>query len=169
MSEAVEYFNGDELAANVFLSKYALRDESGNLLEHTPDDMHRRLAREFARIEAKYPNPLSEDQIYGYLKDFKYIIPQGSPMSGIGNDYQIQSISNCFVIEQPNDSYGGILFADQEQVQIMKRRGGVGMDISTIRPRGMNTSNAAKTNDGIGVFMERFSNSCREVAQCGRR
>ena len=169
MSEAVEYFNGDELAANVFLSKYALRDESGNLLEHTPDDMHRRLAREFARIEAKYPNPLSEDQIYGYLKDFKYIIPQGSPMSGIGNDYQIQSISNCFVIEQPNDSYGGILFADQEQVQIMKRRGGVGMDISTIRPRGMNTSNAAKTTDGIGVFMERFSNSCREVAQGGRR
>ena len=169
MSEAVEYFNGDELAANVFLSKYALRDESGNLLEHTPDDMHRRLAREFARIEAKYPNPLSEDQIYGYLKDFKYIIPQGSPMSGIGNDYQIQSISNCFVIEQPTDSYGGILFADQEQVQIMKRRGGVGMDISTIRPRGMNTSNAAKTTDGIGVFMERFSNSCREVAQGGRR
>jgi len=169
MSEAVEYFNGDELAANVFLSKYALRDESGNLLENSPRDMHHRLAREFARIEAKYPNPMSKETIFNLLDGFKYIVPQGSPMSGIGNDYQIQSISNCFVIDQPYDSYGGILFADQEQVQIMKRRGGVGFDISTIRPRGMNTSNAAKTTDGIGVFMERFSNSCREVAQGGRR
>jgi ribonucleoside-diphosphate reductase alpha chain len=169
MSEAVEYFNGDELAANVFLSKYALRDESGKLLENSPRDMHRRLAREFARIEAKYPNPMSEETIFSLLDGFRYVVPQGSPMSGIGNDYQIQSISNCFVIDQPYDSYGGILFADQEQVQIMKRRGGVGFDISTIRPRGMNTSNAAKTTDGIGVFMERFSNSCREVAQGGRR
>ena len=169
MSESVEYFNGDELAANVFLSKYALRDASGNLLENSPRDMHRRLSREFARIEAKYPNPMSEETIFKLLDGFKYVVPQGSPMSGIGNDYQIQSISNCFVIDQPNDSYGGILFADQEQVQIMKRRGGVGFDISTIRPRGMNTSNAAKTTDGIGVFMERFSNSCREVAQGGRR
>jgi len=162
------YFENDELAPDVFM-KYALRDADDNLLEADPDMMHRRLAREFARIERKYPNPMGEESIYNLLRDFKYVVPQGSPMSGIGNPYQLQSLSNCFVIEQPNDSYGGILFSDQEQVQIMKRRGGVGFDISTIRPKGQPTSNAARTTDGIGVFMERFSNSCREVAQGGRR
>lgn len=164
----LEYFNNDDLAADVF-GKYALRDDKGNLLEVTPDDMHRRLAKEFARIEAKYPNPMPEEKIYSLLKGFQMIVPQGSPMSGIGNPYQIQSLSNCFVIDQPHDSYAGILFSDQEQVQIMKRRGGVGMDVSNIRPKGQPTSNAARTTDGIGVFMERFSNTTREVAQGGRR
>lgn len=169
LKKSVEYFNGDELAAQVFLGKYALTAPDGKILEATPDDMHRRLAKEFARIEAKYPNPLSEDTIFSYLKDFKYIVPQGSPMAGVGNPFQIVSLSNCFVIESPFDSYGGILKTDQEEAQLMKRRGGVGFDISTIRPRGLSTSNAAKTTDGIGVFMERFSNTCREVAQGGRR
>ena len=165
----LEYFDGDELATNVWTSKYALRDLEDNYYEKTPDDMHRRLAKEFARIEAKYPESMSEDEIYNLFKDFKYIVPQGSPMSGIGNPYQIQSLSNCFVISSPEDSYGGILYTDQQQVQIMKRRGGVGFDISNIRPRGKTCENAARTTDGIGVFMERFSNSCREVAQGGRR
>lgn len=169
LKKATEYFDNDSLAAQVFLGKYALTHPSGDIIEETPDKMHRRLAREFARIEAKYPNPLSEEDIYYYLKSFKYIIPQGSPMSGIGNPYQMLSLSNCFVIESPYDSYGGILKTDQEEAQLMKRRGGVGFDISTIRPRGIATSNAAKTTDGIGVFMERFSNTCREVAQGGRR
>ena len=169
LEESLAYFKGDELAASVFATKYALQDDNGNFLETTPDHMHKRLAKEFARIEKKYENPMSEQEIYSLLKDFKYIVPQGSPMSGIGNPHQIQSLSNCFVVDSPQDSYGGILKADQEQVQIMKRRGGVGFDISTIRPKGLKTSNAAKTTDGIGVFMERFSNSCREVAQGGRR
>lgn len=164
----LEYFRGDELAANVWLGKYALRNESGELLEKTPADTHRRLAKEFARIEAKYPNPMSEDEIFALLQDWT-IIPQGSPMSAIGNPYQVQSLSNCFVLAPPEDSYGGILKTDQELVQIMKRRGGVGIDVSPIRPRSMRTSNAAGTTDGIGVFMERFSNSTREVAQGGRR
>ena len=164
-----EYFGGDDLAANVFVTKYALTDKGGNIYEETPDDMHCRMAKEFARIETKYPNPMSENEIYKLFKDFKYIVPQGSPMSGIGNPYQIQSISNCFVIESPYDSYGGILKTDQELVQIAKRRGGVGFDLSTIRPRGQNTANCARTTDGIEVFMDRFSNSCREVAQNGRR
>jgi ribonucleoside-diphosphate reductase alpha chain len=162
------YFDHDELAPDVFM-KYALRDKDDNILEVDPDQMHRRLAREFARIESKYPNPMGEDEIYDLLKNFDDVVPQGSPMSGIGNPHQLQSLSNCFVIDQPHDSYAGILFSDQEQVQIMKRRGGVGFDISTIRPKGQPTSNAARTTDGIGVFMERFSNSCREVAQGGRR
>ena len=166
---SLEYFEGDSLAASVFAGKYALQDEDGNYLELTPDDMHKRLAGEFARIETKYPNSMDRHEIYNLFKDFKYVVPQGSPMSGIGNEAKIQSISNCFVIEAPEDSYGGILKTDQEQVQIMKRRGGVGFDISTIRPKGMSTSNAAKTTDGIEVFMDRFSNSCREVAQGGRR
>lgn len=169
LEKSTKYFDGDSLAAQVFLGKYALTTPDGDILEGTPDDMHKRLAKEFARIELKYPNPLSEKEIYGWLKDFKYIVPQGSPMSGIGNPYQTVSLSNCFVIESPYDSYGGILKTDQEEAQIMKRRGGVGFDISTIRPRGLATSNAAKTTDGIGVFMERFSNTCREVAQGGRR
>ncbi len=164
-----KYFGDDELAANVFATKYALTDTNGNFLEKTPSDMHERIACEFARIEEKYPNPLTKEEIYSLLEDFKFIVPQGSPMSGIGNQDQIQSLSNCFVVESPHDSYGGILKTDQEQVQIMKRRGGVGFDISSIRPKGLATSNAAKTTDGIGVFMERFSNSCREVAQGGRR
>ena len=165
----LEYFDGDELATNVWTSKYALRDLEDNYYEKSPDDMHRRLAKEFARIEAKYPESMSEDEIYNLFKDFKYIVPQGSPMSGIGNPFQIQSLSNCFVISSPEDSYGGILYTDQQQVQIMKRRGGVGFDISNIRPRGKTCENAARTTDGIGVFMDRFSNSCREVAQGGRR
>jgi ribonucleoside-diphosphate reductase alpha chain len=166
--KVVEYFGGDDLAADVF-NKYALRDTSGNRLEALPTDTFRRLAKEFARIEAKYPNPLPEETIFGLLDGFKKVVPQGSPLSGIGNPHQLQSLSNCFVIDQPHDSYGGILFADQEQVQIMKRRGGVGMDVSNIRPKGQPTTNAARTTDGIGVFMERFSNSTREVAQGGRR
>lgn len=165
----LEYFNGDDLATDAFLTKYALKSPDGELLESTPTDMHRRLAREFARIEAKYPNPLSEDEIFELLDGFKWFVPQGSPMSGIGNPHRLQSLSNCFVIPPPSDSYGGILLADQRQVQIMKRRGGVGFDISAIRPKGVATNNAAVTTDGIGVFMERFSNSCREVAQGGRR
>ena len=167
--KSLKYFAGDELAASVFLGKYALQNEEGKYLELTPDDMHKRLASEFARIEQKYPEPMSYEEIYKLFENFKYVVPQGSPMSGIGNDTKIQSLSNCFVIESPYDSYGGILKVDQEQVQIMKRRGGVGFDISTIRPQGMNTSNAAKTTDGIELFMDRFSNSCREVAQGGRR
>ena len=163
------YFGGDELAANVFITKYALTDKQGDIQECSPEDMHMRMASEFARIEAKYPNPMSEDEILSLLKDFKYVVPQGSPMSGIGNPHQIQSISNCFVIESPYDSYGGILKTDQELVQIAKRRGGVGFDISTIRPKGLATGNCARTTDGIEVFMDRFSNSCREVAQGGRR
>lgn len=166
---SLEYFDGDELAAGVFAGKYALKDLDGNYHETNPDDMHKRLAKEFARVESKYPNPMTEEEIYGLFKDFKYVVPQGSPMSGIGNPYQIQSISNCFVIESPYDSYAGILHADQQQVQIMKRRGGVGFDISNIRPRGLSCENAARTTDGIEVFMDRFSNSCREVAQGGRR
>lgn len=169
LQASLEYFDGDELAAKVFLTKYALTTPTGDILEKTPADMHKRLAKEFARIEATYPNGLSEEKIFSYLDRFKYIVAQGSPMAGIGNPYQVMSISNCFVIDAPADSYGGILKADQEEAQIMKRRGGVGFDISTIRPRGVMTNNAAKTTDGIGVFMERFSNTCREVAQGGRR
>ena len=169
MKESLVYFNGDDLAANVFVTKYALTDKDGNVCEETPDDMHKRLSIEFARIEENYANPMSEKEIYELFKDFKYVVPQGSPMAGIGNPHQIQSISNCFVIESPHDSYGGILKVDQELVQIAKRRGGVGFDISTIRPRGLSTGNCARTTDGIQVFMDRFSNSCREVAQGGRR
>jgi ribonucleoside-diphosphate reductase alpha chain len=169
ISSSTDYFDGDDLAASVFTTKYALCDRKGNYQEKNPDDMHRRLAREFFRIESKYPNPLSEDEIYNLFRNFRYVVPQGSPMAGIGNNNQIQSISNCFVIESPRDSYGGILKSDQELVQIAKRRGGVGFDISTLRPKGLPTGNAARTTDGIEVFMERFSNSTREVAQGGRR
>jgi ribonucleoside-diphosphate reductase alpha chain len=165
---STEYFDGDELAGEVFASKYALRDLQGNIYEKTPADMHSRMAKEFSRIEAKYDNSLSEDQIFQLFNSGK-VYPQGSPMSAIGNPYQVQSLSNCFVLEAPYDSYGGICKTDQEQVQIMKRRGGVGFDISNIRPKGMITANAARTTDGIGVFMERFSNTTREVAQGGRR
>ena len=165
---SVEYFKGDELAAEVFAGKYALQDLKGNIYEATPTDMHRRLAREFARIENKYAGSLTENEIFELFSNWD-IVPQGSPMSAIGNPYQFQSLSNCFVIESPYDSYGGIMKVDQEQAQIMKRRGGVGFDISTIRPKGIQTANAARTTDGIGIFMERFSSTCREVAQGGRR
>lgn len=165
---SLNYYKGDELAADVFAGKYALRDLKGSIYELTPVDMHWRLAREFARIESKYANPMSAQEIYELFSSWE-IVPQGSPMSAIGNSYQYQSLSNCFVIESPHDSYGGIMKTDQEQAQIMKRRGGVGFDISTIRPKGIETANAARTTDGIGVFMERFSNTCREVAQGGRR
>lgn len=168
---SIRYFNGDELAARVWANKYALKDSFGNLYEKTPDDMHRRLAREIHRIELKYKNPLSEELIYSVLKDFKYIVPQGGPMTGIGNDYQIASLSNCFVIgnDGSSDSYGGIMKIDQEQVQLMKRRGGVGHDLSHIRPKGTPVLNSALTSTGVVPFMERYSNSTREVAQDGRR
>ncbi len=169
LEASLNYFNQNELAAKVFVDKYALKDKEGNVLEDTPEKMHRRLAKEFVRIEKKYPNPMSEGEIFGLLDQFKFIVPQGSPMSGIGNPYSVQSVGNCFVIESPYDSYGGILKSDQELVQLAKRRAGIGFDISNLRPQGMPTKNAAKTTDGIGVFMERFSNSCREVAQSGRR
>jgi ribonucleoside-diphosphate reductase alpha chain len=168
---SVLYFNGDELAARVWTNKYALKDSYGNLFEKTPDDMHRRIAREIHRIELKYKNPLPEELIYKVLKDFKYIVPQGGPMTGIGNDYQIASLSNCFVIgnDGDSDSYGGIMKIDQEQVQLMKRRGGVGHDLSHIRPKGTPVLNSALTSTGVVPFMERYSNSTREVAQDGRR
>jgi len=173
LEASTEYFQGDEFAAKVFVDKYALQDSKGVFLELTPTDMHHRLAKEFARIEAKYPNPLSEETIFSLIDRFRFIVPQGSPMSAIGNKYQLQSLSNCFVIQGVHtdklDSYGGIMLADQELAQIMKRRGGCGLDISGIRPKDVLTNNAARTTDGIAVFMERFSNTCREVAQNGRR
>ena len=170
MKSSIEYFGGDELAANVWMNKYALRDDN-KIYELNPDMMHHRLASEFARIERNYPNPMSEETIYGLLKDFKYIIPQGSPMSGIGNNFQVVSLSNCFVIGNSgaSDSYGGIMKIDQEQVQLMKRRGGVGHDLTHIRPAGSPVKNSALTSTGIVPFMERYSNTTREVAQGGRR
>ena len=168
---ATEYFKGDTLAANVWMNKYALKDSDGNIYERTPDDMHRRLASEVARIEKKYSNPLSEDEIFELFKDFRYIIPQGSPMAGIGNNFQVSSLSNCFVIggDSNQDSYGAIMKVDEEQVQLMKRRGGVGHDLSHIRPSGSPVKNSALSSTGIVPFMERYSNSTREVAQDGRR
>ena len=167
----LKYFGGDELAARVWVSKYALKDSFGNIYELTPDDMHHRIASEIARIESKYPNPMSHDEVFGYLKDFKYIVPQGSPMSGIGNSYQVGSLSNCFVIglDGAPDSYGGVIRIDEEQVQLMKRRGGVGHDLSHIRPKGTPVKNSALTSTGLVPFMDRYSNSTREVAQDGRR
>ena len=167
----LKYFDGDELAARVWVSKYALKDSYGNIYELTPDDMHHRIASEIARIEAKYPNPMSHDEVFSYLKDFRYIVPQGSPMSGIGNTYQVGSLSNCFVIGLAGnpDSYGGVIRIDEEQVQLMKRRGGVGHDLSHIRPKGTPVKNSALTSTGLVPFMERYSNSTREVAQDGRR
>lgn len=171
LKASTEYFGGDSLAASVWMNKYALKNSKGELFELTPDDMHRRIAREIARIEKKYPNPLDEEKVFALLKDFKFIVPQGSPMAGIGNDFQVSSLSNCFVIgnDSNTDSYGGILKVDQEQVQLMKRRGGVGHDLSHIRPAGSPVQNSALTSTGIVPFMERYSNSTREVAQDGRR
>lgn len=168
---SLAYFKGDDLAARVWVNKYALKDSQGNIYEQTPNDMHHRIAGELARIEKKYPNPLSEEQIFDLIKNFEHIVPQGSPMAGIGNPYQIASLSNCFVIGNgsKSDSYGGIMKIDQEQVQLMKRRGGVGHDLSHIRPKGSDVKNSALTSTGIVPFMERYSNSTREVAQDGRR
>ena len=168
---SVEYFKGDDLAARVWVNKYALKDSEGNIYEKTPNDMHRRIAKEIARIEQRYANPMTEEEVFEAIKDFKYIVPQGSPMAGIGNPYQIASLSNCFVIgnDGDSDSYGGIMKIDQEQVQLMKRRGGVGHDLSHIRPKGSPVKNSALTSTGIVPFMERYSNSTREVAQDGRR
>ncbi|MFC5196174.1 adenosylcobalamin-dependent ribonucleoside-diphosphate reductase [Bizionia hallyeonensis] len=168
---SVKYFNGDDLAARVWINKYALKDSQGNIYELTPNDMHKRIAKEIARVEVRYPNPMSEQEIFDLIKDFKYIVPQGSPMAGIGNPYQTGSLSNCFVIgnDGDSDSYGGIMKIDQEQVQLMKRRGGVGHDLSHIRPKGSPVKNSALTSTGIVPFMERYSNSTREVAQDGRR
>lgn len=171
LDAALNYFKGDELAASVWLNKYALKDSADNIYEKTPDDMHQRIASEIARIEQKYTNPLTESEIFEVIKNFKYIVPQGSPMAGIGNPFQIASLSNCFVIGNngESDSYGGIMKIDQEQVQLMKRRGGVGHDLSHIRPKGSPVKNSALTSTGIVPFMERYSNSTREVAQDGRR
>lgn len=169
--KSLDYFKGDELAARVWVNKYALKDSFGNIYECSPKDMHIRIAKEISRIEKKYPNPIGEEEIYNLLTEFKYIIPQGSPMSGIGNNFQVASLSNCFVIGEdgPSDSYGGIMKIDQEQVQLMKRRGGVGHDLSHIRPQGSPVLNSALTSTGVVPFMERYSNSTREVAQDGRR
>ncbi len=170
-SASLKYFDGDELAARVWVSKYALKDSYGNIYENSPTMMHQRIAKELARIESKYPNGLSEGEIFNLLDHFKYIVPQGSPMTGIGNNFQIASLSNCFVIglDGSADSYGGIIRIDEEQVQLMKRRGGVGHDLSHIRPKGSPVKNSALTSTGLVPFMERYSNSTREVAQDGRR
>ena len=167
----LKYFDNDDLAARVWVSKYALKDSFGNIFEKTPDDMHNRIAAEIARIENKYPNPMSKEEVFDLMKNFRYIVPQGSPMSGIGNNYQVGSLSNCFVIglDGHPDSYGGVIRIDEEQVQLMKRRGGVGHDLSHIRPKGTPVKNSALTSTGLVPFMERYSNSTREVAQDGRR
>ena len=165
------YFDGDELAARVWVNKYAMKDSFGNIYEKSPADMHHRLAAEMARIERKYPNPVPEEEIFSLLDHFRFIIPAGSPMTGIGNNHQVASLSNCFVIgiDGDADSYGAIMKEDEEQVQLMKRRGGVGHDLSRIRPKGSPVNNSALTSTGLVPFMERFSNSTREVAQDGRR
>ena len=169
--ESLRYFQGDELAARVWVNKYAVKDSFGNIYEKSPEDMHWRIANEVARIEAKYPNALSSEELFGLFNHFKYIVPQGSPMTGIGNNYQVASLSNCFVIgvDGEADSYGAIFKVDEEQVQLMKRRGGVGHDLSHIRPKGSPVKNSALTSTGLVPFMERYSNSTREVAQDGRR
>ena len=168
---ALDYFGGDELAARVWLNKYALKDSFGNIYEKSPEDMHWRIANEIARIESKYENPMSAQEVFDLLDRFRYVVPSGSPMTGIGNDFQIASLSNCFVIGMDGkaDSYGAIIRIDEEQVQLMKRRGGVGHDLSHIRPKGSPVKNSALTSTGLVPFMERYSNSTREVAQDGRR
>ena len=168
---SLDYFNGDELAARVWVNKYAVKDSFGTIFEKSPEDMHWRIANEIARIEGKYANPMAAQEIFELLDHFKYIVPSGSPMTGIGNDHQIASLSNCFVIGMDGkaDSYGGIIRIDEEQVQLMKRRGGVGHDLSHIRPKGSPVKNSALTSTGLVPFMERYSNSTREVAQDGRR
>ena len=169
--KSLNYFGGDELAARVWVNKYAMKDSFGNIYEQSPEDMHRRIANEVARIEKKYPNPLSAEDIFALLDHFRYVIPAGSPMTGIGNNFQVASLSNCFVVglDGDTDSYGAVLRIDEEQVQLMKRRGGVGHDLSNIRPKGTPVNNSALTSTGLVPFMERYSNSTREVAQDGRR
>jgi ribonucleoside-diphosphate reductase alpha chain len=169
--EVIDYFRGDKLASDVFLKKYALKDLNENLLEHHPDEMHDRIAREFARIDRKYPNPKLESEYFESIKNFKYIIPGGSPMAGIGDNMRAVSISNCFVIgnKKGTDSYGGIMKIDEEAIQLMKRRGGVGLTLDDIRPAGLLVHNSAMTSTGVVPFMERFSNTTKEVAQQGRR
>lgn len=169
LEASVEYFGGDELAARVFADKYALQDANGHHLELTPADMHRRLAKEFARIEKKYSNPMSEEEIFCLLDHYKFIVPQGSPMFGVGNDHCVQSLGNCFVVESPHDSIGGIFKTDQEIAQLMKRRAGVGTDLANLRPKETVVNNSAKTTDGIGVFMDKYSDTCKGIAQNGRR
>ena len=171
VAESKVYFDGDDLAATVWVTKYALKDSFGNIYESSPRQMHERIAAEIARIERKYPSPMSADEVFDLLDHFRYVIPQGGPMTGIGNNFQVASLSNCFVIghKNPADSYGGIFRMDEEQVQLMKRRGGVGHDLSHIRPTGSPVLNSALTSTGIVPFMERYSNSTREVAQDGRR
>ena len=170
IDESNKYFDEDSLAAKTWVNKYALTDENGRLLESTPKDMHDRIIKEVLRIENSYPNPsLNEQILQDVLYQFRYIVLGGSGMSGIGNNYKLSSLSNCFVIDSPNDSYGGICWTDQELVQLMKRRGGVGLDLSKLRPEGTKVTNDAKTSSGIVSFMERFSNSTREVSQNGRR
>ena len=168
---SLAYFGGDELAARVWVNKYAMKDSYGKIYEKSPEQMHWRLANEIARIEKKYKNPLSAQEIFDLLDHFRYIVPAGSPMTGIGNSHQIASLSNCFVIglDGDADSYGGVMRIDEEQVQLMKRRGGVGHDMSHIRPKGQPVNNSALTSTGLVPFMERYSNSTREVAQDGRR
>lgn len=168
---SLQYFAGDELAARVWVNKYAMKDSFGNIYESSPEDMHWRIAREIARIEKKYANPMTEQEVFNLLDHFRYIVPAGSPMTGIGNSHQVASLSNCFVIgvEGDGDSYGAIMRLDEEQVQLMKRRGGVGHDLSQIRPKGSPVNNSALTSTGLVPFMERYSNSTREVAQDGRR
>ncbi len=165
----LDYFNGDELATNTWINKYALKDSYGNIYELNPDDMHVRLAKEIYRIEQNYPNPLSYDLILSLIKDFKYLVPAGGSLTGIGNNFQVSSLSNCFVVGNPYDSYGSIFHTDEQQVQLMKRRGGVGHDLSHIRPKDSLVNNSALTSTGVVPFMERYSNSTREVAQSGRR
>ena len=171
LAKTKEYFKGDDLAAMVWVNKYALKDSFNRIYESSPEEMHHRIAAEIARIESGYPNPMSHEDVFGLLDQFRYIIPQGGPMTGIGNNLQIASLSNCFVIghRNPADSYGGIIRMDEEQVQLMKRRGGVGHDLSHLRPAGTPVLNSALTSTGIVPFMERYSNSTREVAQDGRR
>ncbi|MCF8259094.1 MAG: adenosylcobalamin-dependent ribonucleoside-diphosphate reductase, partial [Flavobacteriales bacterium] len=171
LAASINYFDGDELAASVWINKYALKDSFGNIYECTPADLHRRMAKEIARIELRYPNPVGEDEIFEALDHFRHIVPQGGPMTGIGNNFQIVSLSNCFVIGAGGnaDSYGAVMRMDEEQVQLMKRRGGVGHDLSHIRPKGTPVKNSALTSTGLVPFMERYSNSTREVAQDGRR
>ena len=168
---SLEYFGGDELAARVWVNKYAMKDSFGRIYEKSPEQMHWRIANEIARIENKYKNPLTAQEVFDLLDYFRYIIPAGSPMTGIGNTHQIASLSNCFVIglDGDADSYGAIMRIDEEQVQLMKRRGGVGHDLSHIRPKGSPVNNSALTSTGLVPFMERYSNSTREVAQDGRR
>ncbi|HSZ25406.1 MAG TPA: ribonucleotide reductase N-terminal alpha domain-containing protein, partial [Cytophagaceae bacterium] len=170
LDKSNKYFNGDDLAAKVFIDKYALRNSKNEILEDSPEKMHHRIASEFARIEkGKFKHPLTKDEIFSYLDKFKYIIPQGSPMSGIGNNFQIVSLSNCYVVETPEDSIGGIMKTDQQLAQISKRRGGVGVSLDKLRPSGTPTKNSSRSSTGVPAFMERFSNTIREIGQAGRR